>query len=157
MRKVKYQGPPTNLGRHGKVEVGDVLLLRENEWEQVQDDSRFQLEGSGELKERTSKAEVLPCATPVFDLRKIKWNSGRLDRHLTRLSKTQLIKVAVAMNLLGIPAKDSRNFQYVDILDSVQYHAVLEGWVSLTREEILSGGKFNASRVRKRKKDEVLV
>lgn len=141
MRKVTYIGDRVNLGRHGLVDTGDVLFLREYEWQDVKEDGRFKLEQS--IKE--SAQAVFPCKVGDVDLRQVRWNSGRLDKYLARMRRGKLLRIATALQELGTGLTVEKDMGTVDLIDAIQMTAVNLGWCSLTKDEIYFG-----SRIRKK-------
>jgi hypothetical protein len=150
MRKVTYIGAPTLLARHGNIKSGDTIYMRESEWDTVKNDpQRFQLDSdTAELRD-SSGVSVKPQKTNKFDLRTIHWSSRPLGRYLGRFNMSKLNKVAEAMNSLGLPVLCGRGCNAVDILDSIQHHAVTQGWDKLSRTDCLTSGTHKP-RVRER-------
>ena len=145
MRKVRYKGEDVTLGRFGQVKNKDILMLREAEWEAVENDPRFSLVGkvTEEVDDR-----VKPSKTPVFDLRAVKWNSGRLERVLGRYTKNKLLRIAEGMSMAGAPIvrPESKDISREDLIDLIHFTANKCGWTSLSREKILTAGTLSRRR-----------
>ena len=146
MRKVTYLGKPVDLAGHNQIKKGDELIFTEMEWQYVSGDSSFKLVGFCEPNEENHRFGVSPVQTPMYDLRKIAWNSSRLDRILHRIPLQHLNHIAEAMCSLGLPVKHGYRVEARAIVDSIYKHAVLEGWATMAREEILSAGRSVPSR-----------
>jgi len=141
MRSVTYIGAPTLLARHGSIKSGDTIFLRESEWDTVKhDNQRFQLNSETAELRNSSGIKVMPQKTNKFDLRTVHWGGRPLARYLSRFNMSKLNKVAEAMNSLGLPVQCGRGCSAVDVLDSIQHHAIQQGWDKLTRDECLTCG-----------------
>lgn len=138
MREVIYKGNATNFGRHGKIKPEDRLHLLEDEWQNLKGDDRF--EAVKKIKEPDSP-RTLPKKTPHYDLRSIKWNSGRLSRQLRKFKKSKLIRIIEAMNFMGCKIEVPKQREQLDILvDTVHHNAVINGWANMKTEDILTSG-----------------
>lgn len=138
MRKVKYNGKPTHLGRHGKVSTGDFVLLYEYEWDGLLDDNDFSL--VEEINEPETPLSV-PMGTDMYDLRSITWNSGNLYRLLNKYNSSRLVRIQEAMRFCGIdiPAMDHKTPRDT-LIDSIHRAAIDQGWVKLREEDLLRSG-----------------
>ena len=124
-RTVIYVGEPVpRLGRFGKVEPGDELLLNSEEYRSVVDDPRFAV---GDLLDITPGEP--PAPAEGFDLREISWRSPNLYSRLKRKSRAQINKVAQAINEID-PGKVEFGNQLTikQTADSILSYAEINGW-----------------------------
>jgi hypothetical protein len=142
MRRVKYTGQPTSLGRHGEIQAGAVLQLRESEYASIRNNPLFKLEGDINPAPKHKNSRLMPWAMPEFDLRTVRWK-GNLERQLFRMTKTRLCKVGQAMRRMGIPALYSREEERLNLIDSIHYYAAFYGWDKMDRNTIMNCGEFD--------------
>lgn len=108
MKKVKYLGGETNLGRFGMIEKGAVLELYEYEWDSVCEDSKFRLIPEPHTEEAVAKARAaLPAKGKSYALTVIQWDNKRLYGILNaRYPRQQCVQILTAMKEAGCIVRD---------------------------------------------------
>jgi len=139
MRRVKYEGKASNIGRFGNVKKGDVLELTEMEWSDIRAEAHFQLIDQPLSKEeREIAARIAPWGNGYFDLRTIPWENPNLPRQLlARAPKTRLVSILDAVKQNGgTVAEGYREMgERLWLVDAVMAAATLHGWTELTMEQ----------------------
>jgi len=141
MRRHRYKGNPSNIGRFGEVNPGDILELTYLESVSVRDEAEWELlEDEQSPEEREASSRVKPWGTYRRDLRVIPWEDPKLGRMMiSRYSKGNLLKIVYAIQEVGGVIRElTLHTPKRLIVDAILEAASSMGWDKLTKAERLS-------------------
>lgn len=125
-RSFKYLGAPTNLGRFGAINTGDIVDLRICEEKSVADNEEFT-----PVSTPDEAPQVALKGTNVFDLRRVAWDARDLPSEVVKYAGSQMFNLVVAMNLIGCNLNVYEHQATVDVADNIAREAIRNGWDKL--------------------------